>query len=113
VKIFYPKYDRESVIKHIKVKIRDIPKKIRIYKVVLFGSYAKGNFTAASDVDLLIVYKGGLDRGDIYNVLWDILDLNNLQLHVYKYEDFKKMVRNGNKFIMEALKTGIDILPEK
>ena len=110
VKIFYPKYDKEFIVRHVKMKMAEVPKEIEIHKVILFGSYAKGNYTAASDIDLLIVYKGRLDRGEVYNIIWDILDLSNLQLHIYKYEDFKEMLRDKNSFIMEVLRTGIKIL---
>jgi predicted nucleotidyltransferase len=70
-------------------------------KVILFGSYAKGRYTAASDVDVLIVY-GGRERKDGYAVCKKILKIPRLEPHVYsegEYEEMKetvdKMTRNG------------------
>ena len=58
VRIFYPRFDREELIHNVKEKIGKLSGKLPISLVVLFGSYAQGNYTVASDVDLLIVYRG-------------------------------------------------------
>jgi predicted nucleotidyltransferase len=50
--------------------------------VVLFGSWARGNHTAASDVDLLIVY-GGVEREDAFALVKTALTLPGLEPHVY------------------------------
>jgi predicted nucleotidyltransferase len=39
-------------------KIGQLEKKLPLSRVVLFGSFANGNYTVSSDVDLLVVYKG-------------------------------------------------------
>jgi len=36
----------------------ELKERLYLLLVVLFGSYAKGNYTVASDVDLLVVYDG-------------------------------------------------------
>ncbi|MGB9677076.1 MAG: nucleotidyltransferase domain-containing protein [Candidatus Ratteibacteria bacterium] len=51
VKFYYPKYD-------VKEGALNLKETFKIKKIVLFGSYAKGNFTGRSDVDLLVIYKG-------------------------------------------------------
>lgn len=38
--------------------------------------------TAASDVDVLVVYAGD-EAEEAYSLAWDILDIPQLQLHVY------------------------------
>lgn len=58
VRIFYPKYDKKDLIKLIKAKLGELNERLELSRVVLFGSYAEGNYTAASDVDLLVVYRG-------------------------------------------------------
>jgi predicted nucleotidyltransferase len=51
-------------------------------QVVLFGSYARGTFTVASDVDLLVIYRGD-PRADAHAVTRRTLDLPRLQPHLY------------------------------
>ncbi|MCL2445688.1 MAG: nucleotidyltransferase domain-containing protein [Oscillospiraceae bacterium] len=62
-------------IEQIRGKIVPIAKKYDIPKVYLFGSYARGDATEASDIDVLIEHRGSTIRG-----LWDLgafyLDLN-------------------------------------
>jgi len=35
-----------------------LKKELPVSLIVLFGSYAKDNYTAKSDIDLLVVYRG-------------------------------------------------------
>jgi|GEM_PF-2546274 len=61
VRIFYPKLSKEKVILRIQKALVALQGKLPLKLVVLFGSHAKGNYTVASDIDLLIVYEG-VDR---------------------------------------------------
>lgn len=51
-------------------------------RVVLFGSWASGRHTAASDVDLLVVY-GGEAREDAFRIVKTTLAVPGLEPHVY------------------------------
>jgi predicted nucleotidyltransferase len=69
--------------------------------VVLFGSYARGRQTVASDIDLLVVYAGAV-RGDAYALVRRTLDLRRLEPHVYAEEEcvqvsatLQRMVQDG------------------
>ena len=55
VRVFFPKFDRAELIRQLKERMTDLDQKLRLLRVVLFGSYAHGNYTVASDVDLLVV----------------------------------------------------------
>ena len=60
-------------IEEIRAAVRKVGKKYGIKNAYLFGSYAKGEATEDSDVDILI------DRGDIhtyrdYSRFWDELE---------------------------------------
>ncbi|RLI06938.1 hypothetical protein DRO32_04745 [Candidatus Bathyarchaeota archaeon] len=57
VRIFWPELNREELIKRIREGIKSVLNVLPITKVVLFGSYARARHTAASDVDLLVVYR--------------------------------------------------------
>jgi predicted nucleotidyltransferase len=64
--------------------------------VVLFGSYDRGNYTVASDVDLLVVY-GGEQKEEAYAIAKRTLAIPHLEPHVYserEYEGAKGAVKN-------------------
>ena len=55
VRIFWP--DKEAVDLAIQEFVNDLGNRNEVLAVYLCGSWAKGNYTSASDVDLLIVVK--------------------------------------------------------
>jgi len=68
---------------------------------VLFGSYAKGRQTVASDIDLLVVYTGR-PRADAYALVKRALNIRRLEPHVYAEEEYEqvgmiieRMIRDG------------------
>lgn len=101
VRIFYPRFDREGLIRELNKKMGDLAKELPLLLVVLFGSYAQGNYTVASDVDILVVYKGK-DRKDAFAVVKKTLNIPLLEPHVYSEEEYHllkgvidRMVRRG------------------
>ena len=81
VKIFSPRYSREEVVQLLKERLPELAKALPLRRVVLFGSYARGNFTAFSDIDLLVVYADP-HRSDAYGLVKKTLNLLGLQPHV-------------------------------
>ena len=59
-------------IDEIKTKLHPIFKAAPIYRAILFGSYAKGNQTDNSDIDIIVDSRGQLLNIDFYGVLEDI-----------------------------------------
>ena len=112
VKIYYPKYNKEKIIKLLKAKIRKIREKIPLKRVILFGSYASGKYTAASDVDILIIYRGP-KRNDAYSLCWDIIGIPELQLHIYSEEEYIKLKQRSSSIPKEAETKGIIIWEDK
>jgi predicted nucleotidyltransferase len=89
VRIFYPKFDRAELIQRLQQKLGDLSKELPLLLVILFGSYAQGNYTVASDVDLLIVYEGK-GRKDAFAVAKKTLDIPLLEPHVYSEEEYEE-----------------------
>ncbi len=56
--------------------------KLPLDRVILFGSYARGNYTAASDIDLLVICQG-LRRSNAFATVKKTLGLLRLEPHVY------------------------------
>jgi len=96
VRVFYPKFDQAYLLRILPERLRILHRELHLLRVVLFGSYAKGNFTVGSDVDLLIVYKGG-NRADAYAVAKRILDIPQLEPHLYSEDEYKEMEGIINK----------------
>jgi predicted nucleotidyltransferase len=86
------------------------------YKIILFGSYANGNETENSDIDLMVI----LDNNDISKTYEErqnkklyirklVREVNYkkaLDILVYSKEELKKIKEYGNYFIDEIEKTG-------
>jgi len=91
VQIFYPRLSREQVIHELNRGVQTLAKQLPLELVSLFGSYARGNYTVASDIDLLVVYRGGKRRKDAYVAVRSAFDLPNLEPHVYCAEEYEQM----------------------
>lgn len=77
-------------------------------KVILFGSYARGDYNAGSDVDLLIIKDTDLPfterAADVWRACLSKLTIEPL---VYTPDEFERMIRQGNPFISQVLAEGI------
>ncbi len=90
VRVFYPKFDREEILRILSERLKALDARLPLIQVVLFGSYATGDYTVASDVDLLIVYKGK-PRPDAYAIAKRILDIPRLEPHLYSQAQYEKL----------------------
>ncbi len=76
-------------------------------KVILFGSFARGDYHAGSDVDLLIIKDTGppfLERtADVLRLCQSRLALEPL---VYTPAEFEQMLRQRNPFILQVITEG-------
>jgi len=94
VKIFYPKLRQAEVITQLKAKLPALAEQLPLVRVVLFGSYARGNYTVGSDIDLLVIYAGP-ERPNAYALVKRIVDLPGLEPHLYtqaEYEQSREML---------------------
>ena len=101
VKVFYPPWNRETLLVRLHAGVTALREVLPLVRVVLFGSYARGRQTVASDIDLLVVYAGAV-RGDAYALVRRTLDLRGLEPHVYAAEEcapvrdtLQRMVQDG------------------
>ncbi len=101
VRIFYPKWTKKQLIERLRERLPLLAGLLPLVRVVLFGSYATGRFTAASDIDLLVVYEGP-PRDTAYALIRKTLDVAGLEPHVYTRDEaarmhatLERMERNG------------------
>ena len=76
-----------------------------VEKAILFGSYAKGNPTQLSDVDILIDSKGKIKGIDFFGVLEDITEILGVPVDLIEASQIIK----GGRVQNEITKTGVVI----
>lgn len=101
VKIFYPRHSREDIIRLLQRAANELVKELAACQILLFGSYATGRWTVASDVDVLIIYRGS-PREDAFRVAKRTLKIRGLEPHVYSESEaeairptIERMARDG------------------
>lgn len=100
--IFYPEYDKEKVLEIVRNSLPQLLKVLPVKLVVLFGSYARGNFTAFSDIDLLVVYEDSI-REDAYKMVKKTIKLKGLEPHVYSLSEYKQIENTITKMIEDGV----------
>jgi predicted nucleotidyltransferase len=84
-------------------------------KIILFGSYARGDVNEASDIDLVIIKSDVPDN--FLRRLDEIMEYNDgsisIDFLVYKPEEIREMLKRKNRFIATILKEGTIIYEKK
>ena len=89
----------------IKEKLLPIFTRIPVEKAILFGSYAKGNPTMSSDVDILIDSKGEIRGNEFFGVLEDISEALEVPVDLL---DTSQII-DGSRTQHEIAETGVVI----
>ncbi|MDZ7606904.1 MAG: nucleotidyltransferase domain-containing protein [Cyclobacteriaceae bacterium] len=84
-----------------------ISKRFSYSKMILFGSYAKGNFNENSDIDIAVVFK---DYNNIMDMQLELMRLrrkidSRIEPHPFREVDFDL----SNPIVYEILKYGQEI----
>ncbi len=105
VTINVPTVDKRKRIpqKAIDQVVKQIVEKFKPQKIILFGSYARGNPRPESDVDLLVVMDAPKQSLDIRRHLGVMFGLD---LIVYTPKRLKERVDMGDWFLRDVLKEG-------
>ncbi len=87
--------------------VEQIVEKFKPQKIILFGSYARGNPRPESDVDLLVVMETPLKQSQIELEIHRYLNVMfGLDLIVYTPKRLKERVEMGDWFIRDILRDG-------
>ena len=90
VRIYYPPFSKQELIQKISEQLRTLEERLPLSHVVRFGSYARENYTAASDVDLLVVYEGE-EIQDAFAVVKKTMSIPRLEPHVYSEHEYERL----------------------
>jgi len=108
-------YEREFFLKkdvQLTIFLRELEESLsnNFYSLILFGSYAKGNYTKKSDIDLLFIIPSR-DFIDKYKEKIDkvvrLHTSNKKHIHIVSVEDFMDMLNNKNTLGRSAFQNGI------
>lgn len=83
-----------------------------IVKVILFGSYARGDYSAESDIDLLVVVKDDRDiEDDVRKIIYSFIPVVGrlISVKIIKAENYAKMKEINYSFIQSVEREGIVI----
>jgi predicted nucleotidyltransferase len=112
VLVTYPSLSRADIVKRLKAACIRLEGKLPISRMILFGSYAVGRYTAGSDIDVVVVYKG-VKRDDAYKALMDEAGLPKLEPRVYTEEQFATMLAASPRFAEVLAREGIVIVGDE
>lgn len=102
VRILYPRYSKEEIVEEVKQKLTLLKSRLPVILIALFGSYASGNYTAASDIDLLVVYRG--EQNDkAFQIVKSTLGIPGVEPHVYTESQARKMSATIQKMIQNGI----------
>jgi predicted nucleotidyltransferase len=94
----------DSVIQSL---VRQIAEKFNPQKIILFGSYARGNPRPESDIDLLVIMETEMREIEQAIAICQQLDyLFGLDLIVYTQKHLAERVEMGDWFLRDVLKEG-------
>ena len=107
---------REDIITHRELNrkaisiIHAVKENLRPSKIILFGSFSRGDYNECSDLDLIII---GKFEQRFFQRIGLVLDLNTTDLEieplVYTEDEFSRMIEEDNLFLSHALEEGIEV----
>ena len=95
--------DKVYTIEEIKKNLNDVLKDEPVYKVILFGSYAKNTATKTSDIDLIVDTNSKLRGFALLKLILNIKEKMKKEIDGFeKYE-----IIEGSPIDKEIKKTGV------
>jgi len=81
-----------------------------VTRVLLFGSFARGDYTVKSDLDLLVVFSAcELERRERVRELLGSLPAYPIDLFPYTESELSAAAREGDPFLTRALEEGLEV----
>ncbi len=102
--------DRDQVIRDLRQAVAEAKSRYpEIVKVLLFGSFVQGTWTADSDADLIVVvrkdFANFLDRSR-YQIFTNAIPTDSL---VYSEDEFEKRACDPSSFLAQNLSSTLEL----
>ncbi len=100
----------EGIYREIESKLwvfaKEVRKKYKVHKIIVFGSFIRKNLNEGSDIDIIVV---GDFKKRFHKRIADVLGLTDLPIEplCYTLEEFDCMVEEGNWFIKDVTREGV------
>ena len=93
----------------IQLIVKAIKETLNPEKIILFGSYSRGEQTKDSDIDLAVIKKDKPELGEVANVYTKLRHLGyewevSPDIHLFAKKDFEERLKNNSFFISEVAK---------
>lgn len=94
--------------KQIQKIVEHIADQLQPVKIILFGSFARGDYNTASDLDLCVIIRSAADWFTrTYEFKQKVVFSEfDIEPHIFTEEEFDKMIKSENPFAMCILKEG-------
>jgi predicted nucleotidyltransferase len=103
----------QEISEQLKKISERLKKEYHAEKVILFGSYATGEATEDSDVDLLVIAPTNerlVERmATVLEIVHDLYNGLPLSPIVLTSEEIEKRLKLGDQFVQEILEKGIEL----
>ena len=103
----------QKAMKRLRAIIKNQKKEYHAQKVILYGSYARGDMTTESDVDLLVIAptheRFFESMATVRRLLRDFRKGLAIAPLVFTEEEINQRKEKGDQFIAEILEKGVEI----
>ncbi|MBI2934447.1 MAG: nucleotidyltransferase domain-containing protein [Chloroflexi bacterium] len=103
----------KDLLPRLKVISTRLKAEYHAQKVILYGSYARGEATEDSDVDVLVIaetHQGFVERmATVLKLVRDLYQGLGLSPIVLNPEEVEKRLKLGDQFVEDILKTGVEV----
>ncbi len=104
----------DAIKKAIQEYCKEVIKRFKPACIILYGSRAKGTFTGASDIDIIVI-SNTFER-DFLSRIKDLIDVNTSPLPIeplgYTEAEFETMLRSCRITALDAVREGIPLYGE-
>lgn len=83
-----------KIILEISAKIKPVLKKYNVSKAAIFGSYARGNFTKRSDIDILVKLPKNIDLFEFIKMKNEMEDILHKKIDLVEYSTLKPIIKD-------------------
>lgn len=101
---------RCDVVSKVKNFSECIKKYYKVSKVVLVGSYVRGDFNRWSDIDVLVIVRGELERNPLRRldkIIKCMIEYPEIEPVIISEEEYIRLKEKKNPLILEAEKSDI------